>query len=275
MDEETRSTLLRVVTAVMQREESQKYFNEPFNSSERSGYAICVQRPMDLGTIQRNLQLPPGESPYSSAAAVLQDVQLVWENCAAFFPAGHEARVAADTLSGTFTQMHQAAQQQQQQQQFRMQSFQQQQLLLQKQQAHFALQNNSHNQQQQQTTLGHPPSHPMQPSLQPFQHAPQPPQTFMFVPVDNAPPSQLGGHQPSPAPAAVSSAAAAAPPPPPQPAPGGGGSGGAAAPGSSAAHPSAAAMAPGPPPNGATASSEAAARIVHPAGGPKLKISLP
>ncbi|GIL66882.1 hypothetical protein Vafri_20350, partial [Volvox africanus] len=240
MDEETRSTLLRVVTAIIQREEAQKYFNEPLNSAEHSGYAICVQRPMDLDTIRRNLQLMPGESPYSSAAAVLQDVQLVWDNCAAYFPPGHEARVAADSLSGAFTQMYQAAQQQQQQ--LRMQSFQQQQqqFQLQKQQSHFALQHNPHNpQQQQQAALGHPPPHPMQTPRQPFQHTPQPPQTFMFVPVDNAPPSQLGGHQPPPAPAAVS-----APPPPPSPQPPSGG-GGAAATGTSAAHPGAAAMAPG------------------------------
>lgn len=105
----------------------------------------------------------------------------VWDNCVELFPLGHEARAAADTLSRTFHQLHQAAlnrQQHHQQQQNQQQ---------QQQHAHFALQHPS----PQPLALAH--HHPaLQHPVQPFQHAPQPLQTFVFVPVDNSPLAPLG-----------------------------------------------------------------------------------
>lgn len=52
-------------------------------------YLEAVSKPMDLGTIQK--RLAPGERlgwvdiSYKDAAAVLEDVELVFQNCRAFY----------------------------------------------------------------------------------------------------------------------------------------------------------------------------------------------
>ncbi len=60
-----------------------------------------VQTPMDLGMIARRLE----NGLYVSAAAVAEDVRLVWRNCRTFNEPGSDVSKSCDELAGFFDQL--------------------------------------------------------------------------------------------------------------------------------------------------------------------------
>ena len=108
-----RQQALRVVEATAKLRNA-----EPFRQPVPGGtplYASLIARPRDLGTICAALEAGRAsdwqEGPFSSAAEVFQDVQLVWDNCLAYNvgPDGQEIRQAAADVRAAFQHKWRAA----------------------------------------------------------------------------------------------------------------------------------------------------------------------
>jgi hypothetical protein len=91
--------LYRVLCALLARPES-FIFREPVEW-ERDGltdYPNIVKRPMDLGTVKKNME----EGKYETVEEVARDIRQVWTNCMAYNQDGSEYYHLADIFAAKF-----------------------------------------------------------------------------------------------------------------------------------------------------------------------------
>ncbi|KAK9815856.1 hypothetical protein WJX72_010824 [[Myrmecia] bisecta] len=100
MEGEVKKLVLKVLRRVMQHELAVSYFNEPVDPDALGipEYRDLIKTPMDLGTVAKKLE----RDHYSSPAAMLSDVRLVWQNCHTFNEPGSEVYTACDELAELF-----------------------------------------------------------------------------------------------------------------------------------------------------------------------------
>ncbi|CAL8463497.1 g3031 [Coccomyxa elongata] len=103
MDAATKKKVQKVLKKVMQHEIAESFFNEPVDPDALGipEYREIIRNPMDLGTIARRLE----SGFYASAAAVAQDVCLVWRNCHIFNEPGSDVYKSCDEIAGFFDQL--------------------------------------------------------------------------------------------------------------------------------------------------------------------------
>eukprot|EP00892_Ulva_mutabilis_P009775 jgi/Ulvmu1/716/UM010_0088.1 len=89
---------LNVVDKLMQQPVAVQLFNAPVDVQALPDYSEVVKKPMDLGTIRARLVAGQSKNDsstaYASAADVLEDIKLVWNNCILYNSRPDEEQIA-------------------------------------------------------------------------------------------------------------------------------------------------------------------------------------
>ena len=95
--------MLKIVCALMSRPESEPFLRPlDWKRLGLHDYPTIVKKPMDLGTVKKNIE----KGKYKSKIEVANDIRMVWSNCMAYNQDGSEFYHLADTFARKFEEVY-------------------------------------------------------------------------------------------------------------------------------------------------------------------------